>query len=128
MVDIERRKMRKCPACVTDVKLSVMTFHLRWMQGSETKWRQLRQSQQQPESLYESEGGGDTDVPASQLADKDSLFVQCNGLSIHYKQAYPAQVSKTSMASKLLLAAVIYTTKKPRCLCLKTCFTWMHLK
>ena len=63
------------------------------MQGSETKWRQLRQSQQQPESLYESEGGEDTDVPASQLADKDSLFVQCNGLSIHYKQAYPVQVS-----------------------------------
>ncbi len=61
------------------------------MQGSEMTWRQMRQSQQQTDSQYESEGG-DTDVPASQLADKDSLFIQCNGLSVHYKQAYPAKV------------------------------------
>ena len=54
-------------------------------------WRQMRQSQQQTDSQYESEGG-DTDVPASQLADKDSLFIQCNGLSVHYKQAYPTEV------------------------------------
>ena len=61
------------------------------MQGGEMTWRQMRQSQQQTDSQYESEGG-DTDVPASQLADKDSLFVQCNGLSVHYKQAYPTKV------------------------------------
>ena len=53
---------------------------------------QRRQSQQQPDTQYESEGGGDTDVPASQLADKDSLFIHCNGLHVHYKQAYPAKV------------------------------------
>lgn len=51
-------------------------------------WRQMRQ--QQTDSQYESEGG-DTDVPASQLADKDSLFIQCIGLSVHYKQAYPTK-------------------------------------
>ena len=61
------------------------------MQGGEMTWRQMRQSPQQTDSQYESEGG-DTDVPASQLADKDSLFVQCNGLSVHYKQAYPTKV------------------------------------
>lgn len=54
-------------------------------------WRQMRQSQQQADSQYESEAG-DSDVPASQLADKDSLFIQCNGLSVHYKQAYPTTV------------------------------------
>ncbi len=66
------------------------------IQGGEIGWRQVSQSQQQAESQYESEGGGDTDVPASQLADKDSLFIQCNGLNVHYKQAYPAKVSNNS--------------------------------
>ena len=61
------------------------------MQAGEMTWRQMRQSQQQADSQYESDGG-DTDVPASQLADKDSLFIQCNGLSVHYKQAYPTKV------------------------------------
>ena len=61
------------------------------MQGDELAWRR-RQTQQQPDMQYESEGGGDTDVPASQLADKDSLFIHCNGLHVHYKQAYPAKV------------------------------------
>jgi len=61
------------------------------MQAGEMTWRQMRQSQQQTDSQYESDGG-DTDVPASQLADKDSLFIQCHGLSVHYKQAYPTKV------------------------------------
>lgn len=65
------------------------------IQGDEVTW-QRRQSQQQPDTQYESEGGGDTDVPASQLADKDSLFIHCNGLHVHYKQAYPAKVRPNS--------------------------------
>ena len=65
------------------------------MKGGETGWHQLRQSQQQQQQdlQYESEGGADADVPASQLADKDSLFIQCGGLNVHYKQAYPTKVS-----------------------------------
>lgn len=56
-------------------------------------WQQVQQSQQQQEAQYESESGDNTDVPAAHLADKDSLFVDINGLSVHYKQAYPAKVS-----------------------------------
>lgn len=55
-------------------------------------WQQVQQSQQQQEAQYESESGDNTDVPASQLADKDSLFVDIFGLNVHYKQAYPAKV------------------------------------
>lgn len=68
------------------------------MQGGDTAWRQVRRSQQQTESPYESEGDN-TDVPASQLADKDSLFLLCKGLNVHYKQAYPAQVGTQSTQS-----------------------------
>ncbi|DBB10108.1 TPA: hypothetical protein ACH3X3_001692 [Trebouxia sp. C0006] len=71
-------------------------------QGGEMTWRQMRQSQQQTDFLYESEGG-DTDVPASQLADKDSLFIQCNGLSVHYKQAYPTEATCSDETAILLV-------------------------
>lgn len=54
-------------------------------------WQQVQQQQQEAQS--ESESGDNTDVPAAHLADKDSLFVDVNGLSVHYKQAYPAKVS-----------------------------------
>ncbi|DBA73057.1 TPA: hypothetical protein ACH3X2_009998 [Trebouxia sp. C0005] len=69
-------------------------------QGGEMTWRQMRQ--QQTDSQYESEGG-DTDVPASQLADKDSLFIQCNGLSVHYKQAYPTKATCSDETAILLV-------------------------
>lgn len=59
------------------------------LQGSDMVWQQL---QQQQDTQYESESGDNTDVPASQLADKDSLFVEIDGLNVHYKQAYPAKV------------------------------------
>lgn len=55
-------------------------------------WQQVQQSQQQQEAQYDSESGDNTDVPASRMADKDSLFVEINGLNVHYKQAYPAKV------------------------------------
>ena len=54
-------------------------------------WQQLQQAQQAG-TQYESECGDNTDVPAGQLADKDSLFVDINGLEVHYKQACPTQV------------------------------------
>lgn len=61
------------------------------MQGGDVVWQQLQHAQQ-PDSQYESESGDNADVPASQLADKDSLFVDITGLKVHYKQAYPAKV------------------------------------
>lgn len=54
-------------------------------------WQQVQQQQQ--ETQYESESGDSADVPAAHLADKDCLFVDINGLSVHYKQAYPAKAS-----------------------------------
>lgn len=60
------------------------------MQGKDVVWQQLQH--QEHDMRYESESGDNTDVPASQLADKDSLFVEIDGLKVHYKQAYPAKV------------------------------------
>ena len=70
------------------LRCSPATCHA--LQGGDVVWQQV---QQQQEAQYESESSDNTDVPAAHLADKDSLFVDINGLSVHYKQAYPAKVS-----------------------------------
>lgn len=43
-------------------------------------------------AAQESDTLTDTDLPAYQLADKDSLFIECNGLRVHYKEVHPAEV------------------------------------
>lgn len=77
-------------------------------------WQQVQQQQQ--ETQYESESGDNTDVPAAHLADKDSLFVDINGLSVHYKQAYPATVSSpfsTSVPVMLPYTALSHKLQLP---------------
>lgn len=71
-------------------------------------WQQIQQTQQQQEAHDESESGDNTDVPAGQLADKDSLFVDLKGLNVHYKQAYPAKVYLFPM-HHLVLSCTLYT-------------------
>ncbi|KAL3157447.1 hypothetical protein ABBQ32_011918 [Trebouxia sp. C0010 RCD-2024] len=81
-------------------KLGLLGQTYPW-QGKDVVWQQLQH--QEHDMRYESESGDNTDVPASQLADKDSLFVEIDGLKVHYKQAYPAKATSTDETAIVLV-------------------------
>lgn len=60
-------------------------------QEGEDAWLLVGQLQSQAEEGRRADGGGlpDADVPAEQLADPDSQWVECRGLRIHCKLALP---------------------------------------
>ena len=61
------------------------------LQNRQPAWQQAQTSKLSAQ-YEDTDSLTDTDLPAHQLADKDSLFVDCNGLQLHYKQACPAEV------------------------------------
>lgn len=67
------------------------------LQNRQQTWQQL-QASKQTAVCDEADSLTDTDVPPQQLADKDSLFLDCHGLQVHYKQAYPSEVSQLHLS------------------------------
>ena len=57
------------------------------------------------------------DVPAVSLADPDSRFIECCGLSVHYKEAFPLVRSPLSamQASHLLCIAIVVLIESSHC-------------
>ena len=50
------------------------------------------------------DGGGD--VPPRSLADADSLFVECAGVTVHYKESCTANVSRNCGCTEVVLEGV----------------------
>ena len=65
------------------------------LQNRQPAWQQAQTSKLSAQ-YEDADSLTDTDLPAHQLADKDSLFVDCNGLQVHYKQACPVEVCLTA--------------------------------
>lgn len=65
-------------------------FGYPWEEGEEA-WLMLGRSQNwtEEDELLSDSGG---DVPPRSLADADSLFVECGGITVHYKEAATPKV------------------------------------
>lgn len=66
-------------------------FGYPWEEGGEEAWLMLgRPHNWSEEDELLGDSGGD--VPPRSLADTDSLFVECSGITVHYKEAVPPHV------------------------------------
>ncbi|CAD7697615.1 unnamed protein product [Ostreobium quekettii] len=71
------------------VNMGLIGFGYPWEEGEEAWVMAGRQQSIRESTMQEGLLSSDDDVPREMLADESSKFVDCGGLSVHYKEEYP---------------------------------------